>query len=316
MIIIAKEHHHKVKDALWALPKVVASVQKSSLNHRVQCRSNSTAWIIYGFQNTDKVSCYANAVLQCLLHLNVIRQQLFNCDKSDILRLLMHRYEIGMHNLNTYAIRQYLEHFLSIIKHNAFDFLITLCEKYECIKNLMEHQITCTKRCKTCDYTKTTHNNNIIISIPVNNLKKKNFNLNDLLNITFSHWYQSHNESCEYCTGNDIIYKNEITLTKEIIVIHLILFLSQDDKLMKTTSEFNLRAVPTTKVLIAGQSYKTMNAIFHHGSSINEGHYVSICREGRSSIWVEVDDMQVKKRQWPRGAKDVSIIFLQMIASK
>lgn len=77
MIIIAKEHYHKVKDALWALSKVVA-LFKSSLNYKVQCRSNSTAWIIYGFQNTDKVSCYANAVLQCLLHLNVIRQQLFN----------------------------------------------------------------------------------------------------------------------------------------------------------------------------------------------------------------------------------------------
>lgn len=177
----------------------------------------------------------------------------------------MHRYEIGMHNLNTYAIRQYLgEHFSSIIKHNTFDFLIILCKKYECIKNLMEHQITCTKRCKTCDYSKPIHNNNIIISIPINNLKKKNFNLNDLLNV--SHWYQSYNESFEYCTGNDIIYKNEITLTKKIIVISLILFLSQDDKLMKTSSEFNLRAVPTTKVLIAGQSYKTMNA-FHHGSS-------------------------------------------------
>jgi len=30
------------------------------------------------FQNMDKVSCYVNAVLECLLHLSAIRKQLFN----------------------------------------------------------------------------------------------------------------------------------------------------------------------------------------------------------------------------------------------
>ena len=314
MITMSKECYRKVKDVPWALPKVVAFVQKSSSDKKVR---QSTSWVIHGFQNTDEVSCYANAVLQCLLHLNVIRQQLFNCDKSDVLRILMHRYENGMRTLNTYAIRQCLgEYFSNTAKRNASDFLTTLCEKYDCIRNLIEHRVTFTKRCKTCGNTKTTVDNNIAISIPVNNLKKKSYNLNDLLNVTFSHWYQSHNESCEHCTGNDMIFKNEITLAREIVVIHLILFSLQDDKLMKAAHKFNLCAVPTTKVLVAGQLYKTMNAIIHHGSCIDEGHYISICREGVSNIWIEADDAQVKKRQWPRGAKDVYIIFLQKMANK
>jgi len=33
----------------------------------------------------DKVSCYVNSVLQCLLYLSAIRKQLFNCDKSNVL---------------------------------------------------------------------------------------------------------------------------------------------------------------------------------------------------------------------------------------
>jgi len=68
--------------------------------------SKSSIWIIYGFQNIDEVSCYANAVLQCLLHLHVIRKQLLNYNKLDILSLFAHQYEHRMNNLNTYKIRQ------------------------------------------------------------------------------------------------------------------------------------------------------------------------------------------------------------------
>jgi len=90
-------------------------------------------------------SCYANAVLQCLLHLNVIRKHLFNYDKLDVLSLFAHRYEHGMNNLNTYEIRQFLgQYFSAPIKRDAFEFLTALCTKYDYIKNLVQHQITST----------------------------------------------------------------------------------------------------------------------------------------------------------------------------
>jgi len=73
-----------------------------------------------GFQNIDKVSCYANAILQRLLHLHIIRKHLFNYDKLDpliYLNLFAHRYEHGMNNLSTYEIRQLLrQYFLAPIK--------------------------------------------------------------------------------------------------------------------------------------------------------------------------------------------------------
>jgi len=78
-----------------------------------------------GFQNIDKVLCYANAVLQCSLHLNVIRKHLFNYDKLNVLNLFAHRYEHGVHNLNTYEIRQFLgQYFSAPIKRDAFEFLL------------------------------------------------------------------------------------------------------------------------------------------------------------------------------------------------
>jgi len=105
-------------------------------------------------------------------------------------------------------------------------------------------------------------------------------------------------------------------LTKEILIINLISFSLQDNKLVKIPHKFSLCAVPTTKILIAGQAYKVMNAIFHHGSCIEKGHYTSMCREGTSRIWIDINDAQVAKKQWPKDAKDIEILFLQKITTK
>lgn len=72
IITVSKEHYFKVKDIRWALSKVIASV-KSNSDTRIQ---HSIVCVIHGFQNTDKISCYANTILQSLLYLNVIKQQL------------------------------------------------------------------------------------------------------------------------------------------------------------------------------------------------------------------------------------------------
>jgi len=155
--------------------------------------------------------------------------------------------------------------------------------------------------------------NNLILLIPINNLKKKSYNINDLLNVTFSHWSQSNNESCEHCSENKILNKNEITLTKDIIIIHLILFSLQDDKVVKVLRKFNISTIPTTKVLIAGQSYKVMNAVFHNNLCIEEGHYKSICREGMSNSWIKADDTQIKKNNGLEALKIYTYFFYKKL---
>jgi len=313
MINISKDRYCKVKDVPWTLSKIITSVQE--LNGKVQ--SKNTAWVMRGLQNVDKVSCYVNAALQCLLHLNIIRKHLLNYDKLDVLNLFAHQYECGMNNLNIYEIRQSLGEYFSVnVKRDAFEFLTALCTKYDYIKNLVEHQVNSTCRCNSCGYTKVNVSNNVILSISIDIMKKRSFNLNDLFNTTFSHWCQSFDKLCEHCGRNDMLFKNELVLTKEILIIHLISFSLQDNKLVKIPHKFNLCAVPTTKILIAGQAYKVMNAIFHHGSCIEKGHYTSMCREGTSRIWIEINDAQVAKKQWPKGAKNIEILFLQKIITK
>jgi len=82
MITISKERYRKIKDIPWILSKIITSVQET--NEEIP---KNTFWVMRAFQKVDKVSCYVNAAIQCLLHLNIIRKQLFNYDKLDVLNL-------------------------------------------------------------------------------------------------------------------------------------------------------------------------------------------------------------------------------------
>ncbi|KYN29538.1 DNA repair and recombination protein pif1, mitochondrial, partial [Trachymyrmex cornetzi] len=83
MITISKQRYRKVKDVSWTLSKVITSVQESG---QKKVPLKNTAWVICGFQNIDKISCYANAVLQCLLNLytllNKIKESLVSPCKN------------------------------------------------------------------------------------------------------------------------------------------------------------------------------------------------------------------------------------------
>jgi len=84
-------------------------------------------------------------------------------------------------------------------------------------------------------------------------------------------------KSCEYCGKNNILFKNKLTLAKEIVIIRLTTFSLQDNKLIKISQKFNLFTISTTKLLIAEQQYKVMNAIFHHGSG--SMFIIQVCAE-------------------------------------
>jgi len=70
MISVSKERYGKVKDSMDIVsPKGNYSIQQNCQDQI----SQQNVWIIL-FQNMNKVSCYINAVLQCLLHLSAIRK--------------------------------------------------------------------------------------------------------------------------------------------------------------------------------------------------------------------------------------------------
>ncbi|XP_071644884.1 uncharacterized protein [Temnothorax longispinosus] len=316
-IPISKKRFRKVKDVPWTLSKIINAGQESD-----QQVGKSTVEPIPVLQNEDGVSCYANSVIQCFLQSSIIRKVLLKVDKDD-LSILAHKYDKRLPNLNADAIRTDLgERFTSRgdekpAKRDALEFLIAICTKYNYIRNLVGHQVTRTTKCisNSCGYTtKDNITDNIVVPISINNLKKKSYNLNNLLKDTFLNWGPLYGKTCQFCAGN-LVFRNELTLTKEIVIIHLILFSSQDNKLVKIPQTFNLTGISTTKISIAKQQYKVMNTIFHQGTSIEDGHYTSMCRE--RTFWIEFDDGKIiENKRWPTGAKGLYILFLEKVGKK
>jgi len=54
-------------------------------------------------------------------------------------------------------------------------------------------------------------------------------------------------------------------------------------------------AVRTTKILVTGQAYKVMNAIFRYDICIKKDYYMNICGKEKSNTWIEISDAQVTK---------------------
>jgi len=74
---------------------------------------------------------------------------------------------------------------LFAIKRDALEFLTVFYIKYDYVQILIDRHVTLICRCDSCDKV-IIYKNNILLPISINNLKKKNFNLNDLLKTTFS----------------------------------------------------------------------------------------------------------------------------------
>ncbi|KAK0073518.1 hypothetical protein PV326_013336, partial [Microctonus aethiopoides] len=108
LFTISKDKYSKVKDTIWVLPKIITSHQQSHDQQSHDKVKKGNVRIMHGLQN-DKTSCYANAVLQCLIHLHFNNKFLNDSDnQSNDLSILAHRYESRLSNLNTYAVRQCL----------------------------------------------------------------------------------------------------------------------------------------------------------------------------------------------------------------
>jgi len=131
-----------------------------------------------------------------------------------------------MNNLNTYEIRQSLgEYFSNAVKRDVFEFLTALCTKYNYIKNMIGHQVTSTCRCNSCGNTKVITSNNVLLSIEI--MKKKSFNINGLLNTHFR--IDINRLTIRVNIVEEMMFfKNELNLTKDILIIHLKLFSLQN----------------------------------------------------------------------------------------
>ncbi|KYN05749.1 ATP-dependent DNA helicase PIF1 [Cyphomyrmex costatus] len=99
-INISKQHVQKVHDLQWALSKNILECQiknKDDIDY--------TLWCLTGLPNTDNVSCYANASLQCIFHSPTLRTSLFQLEYTNIMRKLIESYANNKNNIIMQTIK-------------------------------------------------------------------------------------------------------------------------------------------------------------------------------------------------------------------
>lgn len=100
----------------------------------------------------------------------------------------------------------------------------------------------------------------------------------------------------------------KLKLNSSILILKLDIFEGS-----QVTKKINLKlnGVPTAKIDINRSRYKVVSGIFHSGPNIYEGHFTNMLRQD-GNTWTEVNDVQFKKKTWPKSAKNVYILFLEL----
>ncbi|XP_077264335.1 uncharacterized protein LOC143898625 isoform X2 [Temnothorax americanus] len=77
----------------------------------------------------------------------------------------------------------------------------------------------------------------------------------------------------------------------------------------------NLTESDMDACIIANFQPISLRAKIYKGTSIEDGHYTSMCRE--KTFWIEFDDGKIiENKRWPTGAKGLYILFLEKVGKK
>lgn len=109
------------------------------------------------FQNSDSVSCYANASLQCLLSIECITSFLKKEQENPDLQMLASQYALNVSPLSAYNVRTSLgNEFTRHVQQDAADFLLALINTSETLQNHSKFTQFLTRHCHTCSYKTET----------------------------------------------------------------------------------------------------------------------------------------------------------------
>lgn len=151
---------------------------------------------------------------------------------------------------------------------------------------------------------------NYILSLQLPEKLKKSYTIEEIIQFNFSHW-NNVEKLCTNCGTNTMLEKSDIITTQNILIFQLLLFKNQNEKIIKITN-FNMKGITKAKICIAGNIYKVVSAIFHHGTNIINGHYTNMMRQ-KSTEWLLINDLKIEKCSWPRNSKNAYIFFAEKI---
>ena len=138
-------------------------------------------------------------------------------------------------------------------------------------------------------------------------------NLQDIIHFNIDNW----NDTDIFCSHGCHYYKadkTKVSTTNKIIILQLKLFIVSNNGSITKITNLKLNNLDNETVIINKKHYKIVSAIFHHGNSIQSGHYTCILRD--NGYWLKVNDSQITRTHWPLNSEDVYLIFLEEIDSE
>ncbi|XP_046142521.1 uncharacterized protein LOC123987994 [Osmia bicornis bicornis] len=267
---------------------------------------------VKGFINANHVSEYTNVILQCILCCDSMRRKLLTRKSSDAMRAVAQA-SLGtdVQILNSFAVRQLAGGtFVQEIPQGASEFFLHIINSYTDIRAIVKHELTHTIRCKCCHQTSVNTEDNIILTLPLSQVEGKRITFHDIIN-TYSEWNTVDDAVCTHCGQKGILSKSDITTAENVFIIQLPLFHNKNGKIVDIKRP-NIAAAHTESIHVAQNTYRATSAVLYIDSnSKGKKHYTCYIKHSKKTfVYIDDDTIQYKK-QWPRGAKDVYVMFFE-----
>ena len=278
----------------------------SEANNHKELRS---LWSISGLPNPD-IQCYANASLQTLLHCTCIRQKLFENPEQNALYFALQEYVSGG-QVNVMALRGFAhKQYIKKEQQDAAEFITHLCNKSDNLNAVLKHELIVERRCPTCKNTRIDEpTNNYILTLTLPNCN--DVTLQDIINFNIDKW------SCTgiHCSNGcqtDKEEKTSLRTNNKTLMLQFKLFIANSNRTVRKINNLNIKNLDQEIVIINKKRYKVISGVFHHGYTMQSGHYTCMLRE--NDYWLRVNDLNVCRFSWPENSKDVYLIFLEEVS--
>ena len=113
------------------------------------------------------------------------------------------------------------------------------------------------------------------------------------------------------CSHKYILRKTEITAIEKMILLQLELLENMNGNIKKIDHKYNIKNNSNQFHLLQGYKYKVMSAIFHEGTTINQGHYISMIKKGK--LCMQANNSNIKKKPAKEFEKCILISFRQIL---
>ena len=269
-------------------------------------RENSTH--IMGLHNTSGTDCFMNAMIQVIVHDDLIKAAILKSHKSNTNQALMTHYVLENYPTATLPLRNFMPKGQQTGQQDTTEFLDSLMQPYnhEDSPDLFPVLVTTYHWEKrswggwgSVTDTKTTSDREPLIYIPLEITKGSG---QELINQHFAlkkhegEKYKDHATGIEFSPG-------QVQLQIEGAPKRIIFML----KRFTSSSKINTTVDMPESIVINNHFYALRKIVQHHGKSRLGGHYTALIKKGEH--WIRADDSRISVEKDPTSARQNGYIY-------